>query len=207
MVKKEFLDAKEKALKSLEKACTEKKADKEILTILSLINDSEECFTSSSCAGRIVLLEIPSIGDKKRAKLLGKWHRTIKVDEVISSVKRAKSGQLWLLSQSPIIHITAKTNNAADRLLKTAIACGLKNSGLKSIGKKIVIEVLSTERLDAPIGKDGVLFCNKAHLMLLVNISNEIIKKSTLKLKKFDEKLRKDLRTYKTTNIPGLDEG
>ena len=28
MIQKEFLDAKEKALKSLEKACTEKKADK-----------------------------------------------------------------------------------------------------------------------------------------------------------------------------------
>lgn len=200
---RDFLIDKKNALGKLQTAQTENKVDPGIQSTLDVINKSKEYYTSSSCFGRTVLLEIPSIGNKKEAKSLGKWHRTIKVDEVISSVKRAKSGQLWLLSQSPIIHITAKTNNAADRLLKTAIACGFKNSGLKSIGKKIVIEVLSTERLDAPIGKDGVLFCNKDHLMLLVNISNEIIKKSTLKLKKFDEKLRKDLSTYKTTNISG----
>ena len=204
---RDFLVDKKNALGKLKTAQTENKVDPGIQSTLDVINNSKEYYTSSSCFGRTVLLEIPSIGNKKEAKSLGKWHRTIKVDEVISSVKRAKSGQLWLLSQSPIIHITAKTNNAADRLLKTAIACGFKNSGLKSIGKKIVIEVLSTERLDAPIGKDGVLFCNEAHLMLLVNISNEIIKKSSLKLKKFDEKLRKDLSNYKTTNISGLDEG
>ena len=39
MAEKEFLDAKEKALKSLEKACNEKKVDEGILPILSLINN------------------------------------------------------------------------------------------------------------------------------------------------------------------------
>ena len=58
----------------------------------------------------------------------------------------------------------------------------------------------STERLDAPVGKDGELFCNDEYLDLLVNISNEIIKKSSLKLQKLEEKLRKDIYTQKTTN-------
>ena len=85
-------------------------------------------------------------------------------------------------------------------MLKTAIACGFKHSGLKSLEKNIVVEICSTERLDAPVGKDGVLFCNKDHLDLLVNISNEIIKKSTLKLQKLEGKIRKYINTYKTTN-------
>lgn len=189
MIKKEFLDAKEKALISLEKACIEKKADKEILPILSLINDSEECYTSSSCAGRIVLLEIPSIGDKKRAKFLGKWHRTIEPHELETAAAKAKNGLLWLIAQSPIIHIVTDTNKMADKILKTAIASGFKNSGIKSIARKIVVEVCSTERLDAPIGRDGFLFCKENYLQLLVDISNQILEKSTDKLLRFEDKL------------------
>lgn len=196
---RDFLEGKKSALSKLKKAQKENKVDPGILPILDIINESENYYTSSSCFGRIVLLEIPSIGDKKKAKFLGKWHKAINVDELLSAAKSAETGQLWFLSQSPIVHITAKTNNAADKILKTAIACGFKNSGLKSIGKKIVVEILSTERLDAPVGRDGVLFCNKDHLELLINISNKIMKKSTFKLQKFEKKLRKDLSTHRTT--------
>lgn len=199
MKEKEFLECKENALRSLKKADLEDKVDRGILPILNLINRSGKYYTSSSCAGRIVLLEIPTIGDKKNARFVGIWHRTIEPKELLSALKEAKTGLLWLLAQSPILHISAKTSMAADKLVKIANASGFKNSALKSIGNKIVIEVCSTERLDSPIGKDSVLFCNKDHLELLINISNEIIKKSSLKLQKFEEKLRKDLSTHKTT--------
>jgi len=189
MAEKEFLDAKEKALKSLEKACNEKKVDEGILPILSLINNFKEYYTSTSCAGRIVLLEIPNIGDKKNAKFLGKWHRLIEPDEIKVAAKKAKKGLLWLLAQSPIIHIGANTNEMADNMVKTAISCGFKNSGVKSIGKKIIVEVCSTERLDAPIGRDGSLFCDEEYLQLLAEISNEVFEKSKDKLLRFKVKL------------------
>jgi len=189
-VDQDFIEGKKSAIKKLEKALNKGEVDKGILPILKIINESEKYFTSSSCFGRTVLLEIPSIGDKQNAKFLGKWHRIIELNEISESAKYAKTGQIWLLSQSPVIHIIAKTPEAADRLLKIAISCGFKHSGMKSFGKKNVVEVCSTERLDVPIGEDGKLFCNDDHLRLMVNISNEIIKKSTLKLKKFEEKLK-----------------
>ena len=188
-VDRDFLEGKKSALEKLQKAKKEDKIDKGIKPILDIINKSHEYYTSSSCYGRIVLLEIPNIGDKKGAKFLGKWHRTIDVDELLSAAKNAKIGQIWILSQSPIIHIKAKTIEAAERLLKTAIASGFKNTGIKSLGKKIVIEDCSTERLDAPVGKDGYLFCNREHLELLTDISNEILKKSNKKMLKFEQYL------------------
>jgi tRNA wybutosine-synthesizing protein 3 len=197
--KKGFLENKENALQSLKKALDENKADEGILPILKIINDSQEYFTSSSCAGRIVLLEIPVIGDKRQAKFLGIWHRTIKQPELLSAAKKSSKGMIWLLAQSPIIHIAAKTNIAADRLVKIANASGFKNSNLKSFGKKPVVEVCSTERLDAPIGRNSILFCNDEHLKLLVKISNEIMEKSTIKLNRFEQNLKKSLSTDKTT--------
>jgi len=192
-IEKEFLESKEKALESLKKAKIDDKVDKKILSILELINKSDEFYTSSSCAGRIVLLEIPKIGDKRNAKFVGIWHRTIKSIELLSALKEAKIGLLWILAQPPILHISAKTKSAADNLVKIANACGFKNSAFKSIGKNIVVEICSTERLDAPIGKDGILFCNKDYLNLLVKIANEVIIKSDLKLSRFKMGLKKKI--------------
>ncbi len=170
-----------------------------ILPILDIINSSDDYFTSSSCFGRIVLLELPVIGDKKNAKFVGKWHRTINPDEILSVLDQAKTGQLWILAQSSIIHIGAKTNESADKLLKIAYSCGFKHSGFKSLENRYIIEICSTERLDAPVGQNGKLFCDKEHLDLLVNISNKIMEKSNAKLKRFEQELRKSLSTYKTT--------
>ncbi|MFH1013339.1 MAG: hypothetical protein V1769_02380 [Thermoplasmatota archaeon] len=189
MKKKEFLDAKESALKSLEDASAEQKVDEGVLPILSLINGIEGFYTSSSCAGRIVLLEIPQIGDKRGAMFLGVWHRTIEPKELKAAATKATTGLLWLLAQAPILHIGAQTLELADRLVKTAISCGFKNSSVKSTGKKIRIEICSTERLDAPIGRDGCLFCEKEYLSLLVEISNEVIERSQKKIGRFAKKL------------------
>ena len=192
MIKKEFLTAKENALKSLEKACSEKKTDKEIMPILNIINNIEDCYTTSSCAGRTVLLEIPKIGDKKRAKFLGKWHGIIKLNNIKNASEKAEKGLIWILAQSPVIHIRCTEINIADKLLKTAIASGFKHSGLKSSRRKIVVEACSTERLDAPIGRDGNLFCNEEYLQLLVDISNEIFRASKAKIFQFEVNLRQN---------------
>jgi tRNA wybutosine-synthesizing protein 3 len=191
MKKKEFLDAKEKALQSLTHACATEKVDEGVLPVLEQINRMQGFYTSSSCAGRIVLLEIPQIGDKRAARFLGVWHRTIEQKELQSAATKATTGFLWLLAQAPILHIGVETLPLADRMLKIAISCGFKNSAIKSIGKKIIIEICSTERLDAPIGRDGCLFCQEKYLSLLVEISNEVIKRSQGKIGRFAKKIGK----------------
>ena len=191
MTKKEFLDAKENALKSLNEACDQEKVDEGALPLLSIINKIDGLYTSSSCAGRIVLLEIPHIGDKKGARFLGVWHRTIQQEELSAASKKATKGLLWLLAQAPIIHIGVENLPLADRMVKTAVACGFKNSAIRSLGKTVIIELCSTERLDAPIGRDGGLFCSEKHLTLLVEISNEVIERSSEKMSRLAEKLAK----------------
>ena len=192
MIEKEFFKAKEKALKSLEKACNENETDEQIMPTLNIINSIENCYTTSSCAGRTVLLEIPRIGDKKAAKFLGKWHGIIKISDIKKASEKAKKGLIWILAQSPVIHIGCNNINIADKLLKTAIASGFKHSGLKSSRRKIIVEVCSTERLDSPIGRDGSLFCSEEHLQLLIYISNEIYQASNYKISQFEVNLRQN---------------
>lgn len=189
MLSKEFIVAKEKALRSLNKAMSEQQTDKNIESLLKLINKLDFCYTSSSCEGRTVLLEIPTIGNKKEAKFLGKWHGIVDKTDIKKASENAKKGLLWILAQSPVFHIGCNDINIADKLLKTSIASGFKNSGLKSIGRKIVLEICSTERLDSPVGKDGILFCNDDYLQFLIEISNEIFKVSKAKINRFEGNL------------------
>ena len=174
MKERDFLENKKIALKKLEKAKNEKQVDEGIIRILDIINKTDNYYTSSSCFGRIVLLEIPRIGDKKNAKFLGKWHRKIKTEELLEALNKAEKGQLWFLAQSSIIHLSAKTIEAADKILKIAYSCGFKHSGFKTIENNIVVEICSTERLDAPVGMDKKIFCNNdpvsyTHLTLPTN--------------------------------------
>lgn len=187
--KKEFLDRKKSALVKLNKDITEKKVDTGIQPILNILNKSDSYYTTSSCFGRIVLLEIPAIGDKKNAKFLGRWHKMIDSNDILLAGKNAKKGQIWILAQSPIIHITAISIEAADYIVKIANASGFKNSSFKSIGNSYVIEVSSTERLDSPIGLDGILFCNEKYLDFLIKTANNVIEKSIIKLHRLENNL------------------
>ena len=61
-----------KFLRDLERELLSGKVDEEIVRLLEIINSSEDFFTTSSCSGRIVLIDVPENGDKKRAKVLKK---------------------------------------------------------------------------------------------------------------------------------------
>ena len=89
-----FLKHKKIALAKLQSAKEENLVDRGVLNILSLINQLDDYYTSSSCAGRVLLLELPSLGDKKNAVFLGKWHRKIESVEVLNSLEKASKGFL-----------------------------------------------------------------------------------------------------------------
>ena len=188
-----FLESKNKALKKLEKDKNEDKIDDDIKEIINLINSFEDYYTSSSCAGRIVIIELPELGNKREAKFLGKWHREVEFREIKTAIDLANFGMIWLLAQSPILHVNSKSNLSADKLIKIAISSGFKNSGIKSFTGNVVIEICSTERLDSHIGNDGLLFFNPKHLKLIVDISNIIIKRSKKKLNILENNLKKVL--------------
>ena len=187
---KDFNKNKKQTLEKLEVAKKENLVDEGIVPIIDIINSNENYYTSSSCYGRIVLLELPDLGDKKNAEFLGKWHRKIKPEDVFLALEKSSGkGQLWFLAQSPIIHVYAKNIESADKLVKIAVTCGFKHSSFKTSEKNIIVEIASTERIDAPVGLNGKLYCDKKYIFLLADIANKVFKKSFLKLEKLKNTL------------------
>lgn len=172
-------------------------ADEEVAGIVEKINSSEDFFTTSSCSGRIVLISIPEIGAKRAAKFIGKWHRPPVSREGVQEAIKLKGWEgiaggkeIWLLSQSPILHVACRDLEKAKLLLDIAIASGFKYSSIKAIAnavdnEKVMVEIVSTERMDVPLGKDGVLFCSEGHMDFILSKANFMLERGKGKLKRF----------------------
>lgn len=169
-------------------------ADEEVAGILERINSFECFFTTSSCSGRIALIRIPEIGAKREAGFIGKWHRPVGKEKVLEALKlRGSSGvlekdEVWFLSQSPILHVSCSGLEKAKTLLRMAIESGFKYSGIKAISKdngKVVVEIMSTERMDVPLAKGDVVFCSEPYIDFIVSKANFMLERGKEKLKRF----------------------
>jgi tRNA wybutosine-synthesizing protein 3 len=174
-------EEKDKALQRLEK----NGADEDIKELIEKINGFDAFFTTSSCSGRIALICIPQIGAKREAEFSGKWHRTVNKNELLEAIKgKGKNkGEIWFITQSPILHVAANNLKNATVLLKVANAAGFKYSGIKAIStEKVMVEICSTERMDIPLGKDGSLFCTQTHLDFILATANFMLLRGKEKL-------------------------
>ncbi|MGC9444518.1 MAG: tRNA-wybutosine modification methyltransferase TYW3 [Candidatus Methanospirareceae archaeon] len=186
-----FEAAKARALARLQR----RGADEEIATILQQINARTDFYTTSSCSGRIVLILLPEIGAKREAVFLGKWHRPVEHEEVLAVMEDAPftEGELWLLAQSPIIHVACRTVEKAKALLQLALDAGFKYSGMKGIARDtgiVVVEMLSTERMDVPLASRDKVFVDEAYVAFIVTKANFILHRGREKLKQFELRLQ-----------------
>lgn len=179
---KVFLDAKEKALRLLNEAKSLGEVDEKALAVIEALNANPHFFTTSSCSGRVVVVEVPNVGLKKEACFLGRWHDVVSVDDVKDALVKAKNGFVWFIAQPPIFHVVADDLKHAEYLVKIGVASGFKNSAIRSIGRRVVVELSSTERFDVPLGRDGIVFCDDDYLVLLCSIANDLIERGAGKL-------------------------
>ena len=179
-----FEEQKKKALERLRI----RGADEEVAEIIEALNRLDDFYTTSSCSGRVALICIPEIGAKREAEFIGKWHRAVTKEEVSEAIKTPKKGEIWLISQSPILHVSCRGLEKAKTLLRVAIESGFKYSGIKAISKdngKVMVEIMSTERMDVPLGKDNEIFCSDTYIAYIVQKANFMLTRGKAKLKRF----------------------
>jgi len=186
-------DAEKKgALERLER----RGADAEVMPVLQRLNALDDFFTTSSCAGRIVVIYLPEVGAKREAVFVGKWHRAVEVEEVLGAVAEAPAfseGALWFIVQAPILHVACRDIDNAVALLRLALDAGFKYSGMKGLAAndgRVVVEVMSTERMDVPLAAAGTTFYTERYLAFLVSTANALLTRGKVKLGRFYEGLR-----------------
>jgi len=161
--------------------------DLELKPLLYAINSLPEYYTTSSCGGRMVLMQ--DLGRKGLDNFLGKWHGRISQEEVLSALKPCK-GVVWLRYESPILHIMARSLKAAGWMLQIARESGFKRSGIQSLkDERILIEVLSTERVDSPVMDNGRILVSDEYIAYLVGEANSKYGAGGKKLRRLHERI------------------
>jgi tRNA wybutosine-synthesizing protein 3 len=191
-----------------------------LIPLISLINDHQDMFTTSSCSGRVsVFLE-----GEKGAQILGKSHEklggkgeggrwlfvTHKVGELDGDwwtkvksceVEIRDNGSTSLPSprryvlykfEAMILHVKCRNFSSASKLYTAAMDCGFRESG---IGPNNLVAIRISIKLDIPIGyvEGGTVvpLVTDDYVEEMVEISKKHFEKNTRKINELENAVRK----------------
>ncbi len=191
-----FAKDKRKTLDKFEKALEKKEVDEPIIYLLKLINSLEEYYTTSSCAGRVILLH--EYGNRKiDTNFVVKEHDRVDVNNFLNknldkSFSENPKGRIWLNQEPFIIHIVAKNLKKAIEMLNLGIKAGLKHSGIFVFKKeRYILELNGTQYMSVPIF-DGRMLISKEYFRYLLNLTNEKLQKNREMRKNFENLVKKN---------------
>jgi len=162
--------------------------DIEIKDIVDEINKKEDLCTTSSCAGRVTLLERKT-SKKTDAKWLIASHQPVTFEQI--KEKMHSDSDVWLMQESCIIHVFCRTIEAADRFLLACRNVGFKRSGITGTTNKIMIESMGNEKVEAIVIKDGKVHVDDEALRIMVNECNSRMNKNRDKMNNLLEEIKK----------------
>ncbi|XP_036988710.2 tRNA wybutosine-synthesizing protein 3 homolog isoform X1 [Artibeus jamaicensis] len=150
--------------------------DEDVAEIVQLLNGQEQFFTTSSCSGRIILLDGSINGfevQKQNCRWLLVTHKPCIKDDVIVALKNA-NGDAVLKFEPLVLHVQCQQLQDAQILHSVAIDSGFRNSGI-TVGKrgKTMLAVRSTHGLEVPLSHKGKLMVTEDYIDFLLKIANQ----------------------------------
>src|SRR3989344_511777 len=181
-----FLRRKTSVLSKIDKSFIGK-WDEKIIPLCNKINSSPNYYTTSSCAGRIVLM----ISQNKKSHNL-----FLKISNELISFNWLKNNLNEIIKnkfvkfkcEPPIIHIICRNLESASLLLEKAKSSGMKHSGIHYFGKSIILEIHGDDKLEFPIINKNKILVDDNFLKLVAKESNEKLKKSWKMIENLSEK-------------------
>ena len=178
-----FQQRKHNQLKKQDKS-SKHSIDDKIALLCKKINSKQEYYTTSSCAGRILLIYAEE--QKKPNLFLFVSHDKITFKQLKSELeKTAKKTKklIYFKQESCIMHVACKTLKDAQVLLNKAKLAGWKKTGIIASKNRIVAELVSTEKIEMPIINKGKILISDDFLKLLVSEANSKLERTWKKIK------------------------
>tara|TARA_Y100000310_G_C20658494_1_gene803321 strand:- start:1381 stop:1941 length:561 start_codon:yes stop_codon:yes gene_type:complete len=180
-----FQEQKQKQLKRKDKS-NEGKWDSAIVKLCEMINSKKEYYTTSSCGGRISLVK--GLKEKAENVFLFKTHDKISFRELKKELEKASKykGLIYFKQEPCILHVACLNEEKGSKLLIRARIAGWKRSGMIATSKRVMLELMSTEKLELPIMMEGKILVDDDYLRLLVKEANKKLEKVREKINKFE---------------------
>jgi len=185
--KSDFLKKKDKSRKG--------SIDKDAVKIVESINSKKDHYTTSSCAGRIVLIE-NTTKKKIDARWIFKKHDKVKLNEMLKALndyqqknKDKSRNEVWLKQEPIILHVACRNLEAAKKMLEAARKI-FKRAGIISLNdKKIVIEIIGSERIETIIA-DKKFVADEKYIKHLIKYANKNFEENKKKSDRFLEEIK-----------------
>jgi tRNA wybutosine-synthesizing protein 3 len=163
--------------------------DKPIVELCDLINDSNDYFTTSSCSGRITLID-----DKEKKSpgvFLFRSHEKVEFEELksglIEASEKISSGLIFFKQEPCLVVVSCRDKNKQWELFSEARNNGWKKSGILSLDRKTLVELMSSENISFPVIKEGEILVSDEMLKIVLEKANGNLEKGWEKI----ESLRK----------------
>lgn len=160
--------------------------DGEIKELVEAINMLDDYYTTSSCAGRIMLYSVSPKRKKNETAWLFVSHTTITPAQLKSSIMNLgglPNDVVYFRFEPLILHVVCRNQTAAEKLLQICNSSGLKHSGIISLKNRIILEIIGNDRLDAPIAANGRLVLGDDALVLYINDANKKMERNNIRIK------------------------
>jgi len=163
--------------------------DKPIIELCESINKSLDYFTNSSCSGRITLID-----DKEKKTpdvFLFRSHEKVELDELKKGLNQASekvsSGLVFFKQEPCLIVVSSRDKDKQWELFSEARNNGWKKSGILSIDRKMLVELMSSENISFPVIKDGEILVSDEMLRIVLEKANLNLEKGWEKIDKLKE--------------------
>jgi tRNA wybutosine-synthesizing protein 3 len=163
--------------------------DEDAIAIINEINSKKDFYTTSSCSGRISLFFESSSGKKHEAGWTYVKHGTVTKTEILEALEKIPSETLWFKMETPIFHVACRTNENAEKLIDICMKLGFKRSGITSMGRRVMVEIIFNDKMEVPVAMNGNLFVDEKFIGFLVDRANEKFIKNNKLLKTLEKEL------------------
>ncbi|XP_059995729.1 tRNA wybutosine-synthesizing protein 3 homolog isoform X2 [Lagenorhynchus albirostris] len=157
--------------------------DEDVVELVQLLNGREQFFTTSSCAGRIILLDRGINGSdvqKQNCCWLLVTHKPCVKDDVIVALKKA-NGDAILKFEPLVLHVQCRQLQDAQ-----------------------ILAVRSTHGLEVPLTHKGKLMVTEEYINFLIKIANQKMEENKKRIERFYNCLQHALEkeTISMTSYP-----
>ena len=181
---------KSRYLRDLRKMIQDGEVDLRIIDTLNILNSKEDYYTTSSCAGRIILIELEEIGGKKSSNFIFKSHEKVDYKDIWKIINDyTGTKMIFLIVNSSIIHVVCKDLESAKKLINISKESGFKYSSIFSLSDKIIVEIRSTENGYTSC-ENGIVYPSEDYLVIMIDIANQLLERIKKKIEKLNENLR-----------------
>ncbi|MEM4390298.1 MAG: hypothetical protein QXX06_00385 [Candidatus Diapherotrites archaeon] len=188
-----FAMLKKRHSETFETALRQGKVDPQIVSLCEFVKSTKNYFTSSSCSGRILLIE--KLGVRKIDNFFHrKWHREISKSELLEALDVQTSGELWFRVDPFILHLGCADLESAIIAFNAMKKAGVKRGGIiVAEPEKFLIEFQGTNVMSFPIKVNEVLLANDLLIDNLVLKANALLVENYRRLARLEFEFRKAL--------------